>query len=81
MGVRAILDQEDALAAAERGDALDVERDMAADVHEERRARTVRCRLRLEVGKGRAEVVPVAIHEHDLGARRLRRERRRHERV
>ena len=44
MCVRAILDQEDALAAAERGDALDVERDVAADVHEERRARTVALR-------------------------------------
>ena len=81
MGVRAVLDQEDALAAAERGDALDVERDVPADVDEERRARPVAARLGLEVRERGAEVVAVAVDEHHLGARRLRRERRRHERV
>ena len=36
MGVRAVLDQEDPLGAAELGDPLDLEGEVAADVHEER---------------------------------------------
>ena len=39
--VGAVLDQEDALGAAELGDPLDIERDVAADVDDERRARLV----------------------------------------
>ena len=42
--VRAVLDQDDPLGAAELGDPLDVERDVAADVDEEHRARPVRAR-------------------------------------
>ena len=49
--------------AAERGDPLDLERDVAADVHEERRARPVARDLRLEVGERHAEVVAVAVDE------------------
>ena len=82
MGVGAVLDQEDALGAAELGDALDVEGDVARRCERGTTARG-RCArtLRLEVGERRAEVVAVAVDEHDLRAGGDRRQRRRHERV
>ena len=62
--------------AAVRGDLLDVERDVAADVHEEDRVRLVLVRLALEVVERHAEVVPVAVDELDAPAGGLDRERR-----
>ena len=60
---------------------LDVERDVAADVHEHRGVRSVLQRLALEVVERHAEVLAVAVDELDETAGRLDRERRRHERV
>ena len=81
MGVGAVLDQEDALGAAELRDALDVEGDVAPDVNEERCAGPVREGLGLEVGERCAEVVTIAVDEDDLRAGGPRRQRGRHERV
>ena len=57
-------------APAELGDALDLERDVAADVDEERRARPMLERLGLEIRERDAQVVAVAVHERDLGTGR-----------
>src|SRR5262245_22037280 len=46
--VRAVLDQEDALRPAEGGDRLDLEGEVPPDVGQDRRARSVCARLRLE---------------------------------
>ena len=67
--VRAVLDQEDPFGRQQLGDLLDLERDVAADVDEERGPRPVACDLRLEVGERHAEVVAVAVDELDAGAR------------
>ena len=63
------------------GDLLRLERDVAADVDEERRLGLVLLGLLLEVGERHAEVVAVAVDELHLGAGADRGERRRHERV
>ena len=81
VGVRAVLDQEDALSSAELGDLLDLEGDVPADVDDERGAGTVPPRLLLEVGERHAEVVAVAVDELDVRSRSQGEERRRHERV
>ncbi len=66
---------------AVRGDPLGVERDVAADVDQERRSRLVPLGGALEVRERHAEVLAVAVDELDLGARPDRGQRRRHERV
>ena len=81
MRVRAVLDQGDALASAERGDPLDVEGEVAADVDEEDGARAVLMHLALEVVERHAQVVAVAVDEFDARPGVQRGQRRRHERV
>ena len=81
VGVGAVLEQEDAVLAAEGGDPLGVEGDVAADVDEDGRARLVLVRLALEVLERHAEVVAVAVDELDLAPAFDRRQRRRHEGV
>ena len=81
VGVGAVFDQEDALRAAEVGDAVDFEGDVAADVDEEGSARSMLRGFCLEVCERGAEIGAVAVHEHDLGAGGARRQRCRHERV
>ena len=58
--------------AAVRGDLLDVERDVAADVDEEDGMRPVLVHLALEVVERHAQVVPVAVDELDAAAGGLR---------
>src|SRR3954471_10816689 len=79
--VSAILEEDDALGAAELGDPLDVEGDVPADVDDPGRLGTVLVDRALEVGEGDAEVLAVAVEPHGLAAGRERGERRRHERV
>ena len=79
--VGAVLEQEDSLAAAEVGDPLGIEREMAADVHEERSLGPVRVDLALEVFEGHAEVVAVAVDELHACARGDRCQGRCHEAV
>ena len=66
--MRAIFEQHDSLVAAESGDLLDLERDVAADVNEDRSVRLVLPRLALEVLERQAEVVTVAVDELDVRA-------------
>ena len=73
--VGAVFDQEDPLGPAELGDPVDVERDVAADVDDERRARLVPTYLGLEVREGHAEVFAVAIDVLDRRAGRADGER------
>jgi hypothetical protein len=63
------------------GDALDVERDVAADVHQQACPGAMRLSLRFEVGERHAEVLAVAIHELDPPPGVQDRQGRRHERV
>ncbi len=79
MRVRAVLEQEDPVVSAVGGDLLGLERDVAADVDEERRLGLVLLGLALEVVERHAEVVAVAVDELHLGAGADRRKRRRHE--
>ena len=79
--VRAVLEQDDPLAPAELGDLIGLEREVAADVHEEDGARLVLAHFPLEVLERHAEVVAVAVDELDLRAGADRRERCRHEGV
>ncbi len=81
VGVRAVLDQRDPLGTAVGGDLLDVERDVAADVHQENGMRLVLVDLALEVVERHAEVVPVAVDELDPAAGGLDRQWCGHERV
>ena len=81
MRVGAVLDQEDPVLGAVGGDLLDLERDVAADVDEERRPRLVLLGGALEVGERHAQVVAVAVDELDLRARADRGQRRGHEGV
>ena len=81
MRVRAVLDQEDPFGPAQGGDPLDVERDVTADVHDDRRARAVARDLRLEVRERQAQVLAVAVHERHRGAGMQGGQRRRHERI
>ena len=69
MRVRAVLDQDDPFALAELGDALDVERDVPADVDEEDGTWPLGGHLALEVVERHAQVLAVAVDE----ARRVRR--------
>ena len=79
--VRAVLDQDDAALAAERGDRLEVERDVPADVHEDHRRGVVLVDQPLELGERQAEVVAAAVDEDRRRAGAEHGERRRHERV
>src|SRR3954463_14796485 len=79
--VGAILEEDDALGAAELGDPLDVERDVPADVDDPGRLGPVLVERALEVGERDAEVLAVAVGPHGLAAGRERGERRGHERV
>jgi hypothetical protein len=79
--VRAVLDEEDPLGAAELRDRLDLEGDVPADVHDDGRPRPVARDLRLEVGERHAEIFAIAIDELHLGTRVQCGQRGRHERV
>ena len=68
MGVGAVLDQEDPFGAAELGDAIAVEGDVAADVDEHRRPGPVLVHRTLEIGEGHAQVFAVAVDERDAPA-------------
>ena len=81
MRVRAVLEQEDPVLRAVGRDLLGLERDMAADVDQDRRLGLVLLGLALEVGERHAEVVAVAVDELHVGARADRGQRRCHERV
>ena len=81
MRVRAVLQQEDALRPAQLGDALGVERDVSADVHQDRRARPVLHDPALEVLERHAEVLAVAVDELHAPARLQHRQRGGHEGV
>ena len=81
MGVGAVLDQEDALVSTQLRDPLGVERDVTADVHEERGARSVLRDLALEVLERHAEVIAIAVDELHARPGADRGERRGHERV
>ena len=81
MRVCAVLDQEDVPFAAELCDRVGFEGEVTADVREEGGTRTMTLRLLLEVGKGHAQVLPVAVHELDFAACSEDRERPCHERV
>ena len=79
--VGAVLDQEDALGAAERGDPLDVERDVPADVHEERRPRAVRGALASKSAKEAQRSSRLQSTNTTSAPAACDRERRGHERV
>src|SRR5436190_476190 len=81
MRAGAVLDEEDALGPAELGDALDVEGDVPADVHEDRGARPLAGHRLLEGLEGQAQVLAVAVDEGHARARVHRGQRRGHERV
>jgi hypothetical protein len=81
VGVRAVLEKEDALGTTELGDRLDVERDVSSDVDHEYCAGPMLGDLSLEIRERQAKVLAVAVHEFDLPAGVDHGERRRHERV
>ena len=79
--VRAVLEQDDPLGAAQLGDPVDVEGDVTADMDDHRRRPARAVHLPLEVVERHAEVVAVAVDELDPGAGGEDRERRGHEGV
>src|SRR3954451_19880021 len=81
VGMRAVFEQEHVMGGAQRRDPLALEPDVAADVHQYARARTVALDLRLEIGERQAEVVALAVYEHWSSTGGEDRQRRGHERV
>ena len=81
MGVGAVLEQEDPVLAAQPGDLLALEREMAADVDQEAGARAVLLDLRRDVLGRRAQVLAIAVDEDGPAPGGDDGQRRRHERV
>src|SRR5947209_5685554 len=81
MGVRTILDEDDSALAAECGDPLRIERDVAADMDQPDRGDLMLVRGFLDGVEAETEILAIAVSKHHLAARLDDGKRRGHERI